>query len=76
VTSSGDRAFCWGDNGGGQLGIGNNTGPEILVLDGHPFPLSTKPVAVLGGLTLRHVTVGYGHTCGGDHRQPGVLLGL
>lgn len=64
VTSSGDRAFCWGDNGGGQLGIGNNTGPEILVLDGHPFPLSTKPVAMLGGFTFRHVTVGYGHTCG------------
>ena len=64
MTYSGDRAFCWGDNGAGQLGIGNNTGPEVFVADGHNFPYSTKPVAVLGGLTFRHVTPGYDHTCG------------
>ena len=65
VTASGDRAFCWGDNGAGQLGIGNNTGPEVLVTsDGSRFPLSTKPVAVAGGLTFRHVSPGFGHACG------------
>jgi Regulator of Chromosome Condensation (RCC1) repeat protein len=49
----------------GQLGIGNNTGPEVLVTsDGSRFPLSTKPVAVAGGLTFRHVSPGFGHACG------------
>jgi alpha-tubulin suppressor-like RCC1 family protein len=57
VTYSGGRAFCWGDNRYGQLGIGNNTGPETGAK-------STKPVAVTGGLTFRNVTVGLWHTCG------------
>ena len=65
VTYSGDRAFCWGTNTSGQLGIGNNTGPEMLVAsDGRHFSYSTRPVAVLGGLTFRHVTSGVTHTCG------------
>jgi alpha-tubulin suppressor-like RCC1 family protein len=57
VTYSGDRAFCWGDNHYGQLGIGNNTGPETGAR-------SSKPVAVTGTLTFRNVTVGWRHNCG------------
>jgi alpha-tubulin suppressor-like RCC1 family protein len=60
VTSSGDRAFCWGDNRSGQLGIGNNTGPETISSGG----FSSKPVAVSGTLTFRHVAAGAAHTCG------------
>ncbi len=57
ITASGDRAFCWGDNRSGQLGIGNTTGPET-------GGFSSKPVAVSGGLTFRHVANGRGHSCG------------
>jgi len=61
VTASDDRAFCWGYNAYGQLGIGNNTGPEgTSTFDFH----STKPVAVTGGLTFRQVNPGDYHTCG------------
>jgi len=59
VRASDDRAFCWGSNRYGQLGIGNNTGPEGT-FDAH----SSKPVAVVGGLTFGHVSPGDNHTCG------------
>jgi alpha-tubulin suppressor-like RCC1 family protein len=60
VTYPDDRAFCWGWNRSGQLGIGNNTGPQVNV--GGPY--SSKPLAVLRGFTYRHVTVGQEHSCG------------
>jgi alpha-tubulin suppressor-like RCC1 family protein len=60
VTYPDDRAFCWGLNRSGQLGIGNNTGPQIRVSNAY----SSKPLAVLRGLTYRHVTVGDAHSCG------------
>jgi alpha-tubulin suppressor-like RCC1 family protein len=60
AVTTGDRAFCWGDNRYGQLGVGNNTGPET----GNFGPHSSKPVAVAGTLTFRHVTAGFDHSCG------------
>lgn len=50
VTTAG-AAYCWGDNGAGQLGNGGTTN-------------STTPVAVTGGLTFSMVSAGYSHTCG------------
>jgi len=44
-------AYCWGDNGYGQLGTGNE----------HP---SAVPVAVAGGKTFASVSAGDGFTCG------------
>ncbi|HKU61759.1 MAG TPA: hypothetical protein VJQ44_11120 [Gemmatimonadales bacterium] len=60
VTYPGDKAFCWGNNTVGELGIGNNTGPQ----NGRFGAFSAKPVAVLSSLTFRHVTVGDSHSCG------------
>ena len=50
VTTSG-AAYCWGYNGGGQLGDGTTTN-------------SLTPVAVSGGLTFAAVSAGSGQTCG------------
>jgi alpha-tubulin suppressor-like RCC1 family protein len=47
-----DRAYCWGDNGYGQLGTGTI---------GRQF----RPAAVAGGLEFRQLSAGgFGHTCG------------
>jgi alpha-tubulin suppressor-like RCC1 family protein len=54
-----DRAYCWGFNQSGELGIGTNDGPEDC-----GNPCSTRPVAVLGGLRFRHVSAGDRFTCG------------
>jgi alpha-tubulin suppressor-like RCC1 family protein len=55
-----NKAYCWGDNDEGELGVGTNTGPEFGLFGA----FSSKPVAVLGGLTFRRVTAGYYHSCG------------
>jgi alpha-tubulin suppressor-like RCC1 family protein len=46
-----NRAYCWGGNGYGQLGIGST-------LD------TSRPVAVARGLLLTQVSAGHLHTCG------------
>ncbi len=46
-------AYCWGDNGGAQLGIGALS-PSM----------ATTPQAVSGGLTFASVSVGGVHACG------------
>jgi alpha-tubulin suppressor-like RCC1 family protein len=44
VTTVG-RAWCWGHNAYGQLGVGNNTGPETCNFG---LPCSRRPKAVAG----------------------------
>jgi alpha-tubulin suppressor-like RCC1 family protein len=51
VTYPDNRAYCWGYNDYGQLGDGTLTS-------------RLAPVAVLGGLQFRQVSVGQYHTCG------------
>jgi alpha-tubulin suppressor-like RCC1 family protein len=52
VTTSG-AAYCWGDNGGGQLGLGT--------MDLTPH---SQPAAVAGGLLFATVSAGLGeHSC-------------
>jgi alpha-tubulin suppressor-like RCC1 family protein len=46
-----DRAFCWGRNAHGQLGLGT-------------FRDRSVPTAVVGGLQFRQVSAGDRHTCG------------
>jgi alpha-tubulin suppressor-like RCC1 family protein len=55
-----NRAYCWGFNEGGPLGIGTNEGPQKC----NDWPCSTRPVAVLGGLRFDHVSAGGHFTCG------------
>ena len=52
-VTTGDRAYCWGSNRDGQLGIGSR--------DASPHP---RPVAVLGGLRFAEIRAGAGFTCG------------
>ncbi|HEY7613055.1 MAG TPA: hypothetical protein VH764_08665, partial [Gemmatimonadales bacterium] len=54
-----DRAYCWGANLWGQLGVGSNSGPDDC-----GNPCSKRPVAVQGGLRFRHVSAGDRFTCG------------
>jgi alpha-tubulin suppressor-like RCC1 family protein len=56
----GHRAYCWGSNDSGQLGIGTNAGLPIIV----GFPYSSKPRAVTGGLQFIQVSAYFQHTCG------------
>jgi alpha-tubulin suppressor-like RCC1 family protein len=58
-----DRAYCWGSNNSGQLGVGIHDGPEICLRLG----CSRRPVPVLGGLHFRQLSAGGDHTCGMPH---------
>ncbi len=67
VTING-AVYCWGLDGGGQLGY---AGPETCDYNepaGDFFRCSTQPRAVAGGLVFRDVSAGDaytgGHTCG------------
>jgi alpha-tubulin suppressor-like RCC1 family protein len=44
-------AYCWGNNGSGQIGNGTMTNTSV-------------PVAVSGGLTFASIDAGVSHTCG------------
>jgi alpha-tubulin suppressor-like RCC1 family protein len=50
-----NRAYCWGSNSSGALGIG-----VTKPVDDY----STRPVAVVGGLRFRLVSAGGAYTCG------------
>jgi alpha-tubulin suppressor-like RCC1 family protein len=50
-VTTGDRAYCWGDNMEGQLGNGTTT-------------TTLSPVPVAGGRAFRQVDAGGNHTCG------------
>jgi alpha-tubulin suppressor-like RCC1 family protein len=43
-TNTLGRVYCWGHNAYGQLGLGNNTGPETCTF----VPCSRRPRAVIG----------------------------
>jgi alpha-tubulin suppressor-like RCC1 family protein len=51
AVTTDDLAYCWGDNGAGELGDKTTT-PR------------TAPIKVLGGHKFRDVRVGYGFSCG------------
>jgi alpha-tubulin suppressor-like RCC1 family protein len=53
------RAYCWGSNDSGQLGIGTTVLPVLL-----GFPFSSRPRAVTGGLQFSQLSAHYRHTCG------------
>ncbi len=54
ALDTGGAAYCWGDNGRGQLGLG--------VSDVTPYP---APAAVSPGMTFSALSAGLGrHTCG------------
>jgi len=57
LAQSGD-AYCWGDNGGYQLGLGIRIGPEDC-----PGSCSTAPAKVTGGFTFTAVSAGRLHAC-------------
>lgn len=58
------QAYCWGNNGLGQLGNGS-----IPANGARPGEVGTKganptPIAVWGGLSFTHLAAGAFHTCG------------
>jgi alpha-tubulin suppressor-like RCC1 family protein len=60
-VTTGNRAYCWGASAEGQLGNGDRTGPETCLNAG---PCSTRPLAVVGGLSFRQISAGFFTTCG------------
>jgi alpha-tubulin suppressor-like RCC1 family protein len=52
---------CWGFSAGGQLGNGDNTGPEGC--GQFPVPCSTTPVNVSGLSGATAIASGWNHTC-------------
>ena len=65
-------AYCWGLNNVGQMGIGNNTGPQECTADlsdgGPPdveaFPCGVVPAPVIGGIAFRTVVGMESGACG------------
>ncbi|MHB1314126.1 MAG: prepilin-type N-terminal cleavage/methylation domain-containing protein [Christensenellales bacterium] len=55
VIASDDKPYCWGLNNYGQLG--NNLTSSSLE------PAAVDMTGVLSGKTIKHVSVGYEHTC-------------
>lgn len=61
LTFTGE-AYCWGDNGLGQLGIGMTSGPELC--GSHLEPCSATPLPVAGGLSFRSISSSGVRACG------------
>jgi alpha-tubulin suppressor-like RCC1 family protein len=61
AVTTDDRAYCWGRNTWGQLGIGGDFGgPDDCFGD----PCSKRPVEVAGNLRWKHLSAGDRYTCG------------
>jgi alpha-tubulin suppressor-like RCC1 family protein len=58
--SADGAAYCWGENGQGELG------DSALSVEPYPCngPCSRTPVRVAGGMTFSSVSAGHAHTCG------------
>jgi alpha-tubulin suppressor-like RCC1 family protein len=56
---SGGTVECWGDNTYGELGIGNETGPDTC----NGYPCSTTPVAVTGLTGTTAISMGEVSAC-------------
>jgi len=63
LTSEGD-AWCWGANGYGQLGTGEDTVGEV------------EPAPVAGGMSFRQISAGDGFTCAITSGGDGACWGL
>lgn len=55
VIASDDNAYCWGQNGFGELG--NNTTADSLI------PVAVNRTGLLNGLKIKSITAGYRYTC-------------
>lgn len=58
LLTTDDQAYCWGDNGGGQLGSGVAGGTT-----GSPVKVNTAAVASLAGKTVKSISVGQYDSC-------------
>jgi alpha-tubulin suppressor-like RCC1 family protein len=58
----GGAAYCWGWHAGAELGIGTTEAPEMC----GPYPCSTVPLPVAGGLSFARLSGGVtnSHHCG------------
>lgn len=59
VIASDSKAYCWGDNGYGQLGNGSTT-------TSNQAPVAVDTTGVLSGKSLVSISTGYSHTCAVD----------
>lgn len=55
VLASDNYAYCWGDNGNGQLGTGNTTN--------YTSPVAVTRTGALSGLSILQIAAGEQHTC-------------
>ncbi len=55
IKTVGDKAYCWGENGNGQLGINSTTDQSV--------PTAVYTAGALSGLTIKAIYAGYTHTC-------------
>jgi prepilin-type N-terminal cleavage/methylation domain-containing protein len=55
AIASDNLAYCWGDNGYGQLGDGTYSHSVV--------PVAVSTSGVLSGKTIKAISIGYEHTC-------------